>query len=103
MTKRSLCGGATWVGVGDSLGDDEESFPSRKIRVIRATLFTRNHEGFKSNTPYPGTSIRCIQDLLYTKILEDIKRDPYSKKSPIRRIPHGWIRRIERFPRDSYK
>ncbi|GJX50094.1 hypothetical protein Tco_0276939 [Tanacetum coccineum] len=41
---------------------------------------TPYHEGFKSNTPYPGTSIRCIQDLLYTKLMEDIKRGPYSKK-----------------------
>ncbi|GJR37173.1 hypothetical protein Tco_1212857 [Tanacetum coccineum] len=31
-------------------------------------------------------------------ILEDIKRGPYSKKSPIRRIPHGWIRRIDAIP-----
>ncbi|GJV32744.1 putative ribonuclease H-like domain-containing protein [Tanacetum coccineum] len=42
--------------------------------------FTRYHEGFKSNTLYPGTSICRIQDLLYTKLLEDIKRGPYSKK-----------------------
>ncbi|GJR05969.1 putative nuclease HARBI1 [Tanacetum coccineum] len=51
--------------------------------------FTRYHEGFKSNTPYLGTSIRCIQDLLYTKLLEDIKRGPYSKK------PHYVLVEIE--------
>ncbi|GKD33967.1 hypothetical protein Tco_1249476, partial [Tanacetum coccineum] len=31
------------------------------------------------------TLIRCIQEKEYN-ILEDIKRGPYSKKSPIRRI-----------------
>ncbi|GJY67997.1 reverse transcriptase domain-containing protein, partial [Tanacetum coccineum] len=38
-----------------------------------------------ASLPYPinviGTSIRRIQDLLYTKLLEDIKRGPYSKKA----------------------
>ncbi|GJX09897.1 hypothetical protein Tco_0199756 [Tanacetum coccineum] len=48
--------------------------------------FTRYHKGFKSNTSYPGTSIHRIQGLSYTKILEDIKRGPYSKKTLIRRI-----------------
>ncbi|GKA92796.1 hypothetical protein Tco_0814721 [Tanacetum coccineum] len=43
--------------------------------------FTDNHQEFKSNTPYPGTSIRCIQSLLYAKILKDIKHGPYSKKA----------------------
>ncbi|GJW77996.1 hypothetical protein Tco_0139678 [Tanacetum coccineum] len=43
--------------------------------------FIDNHKEFKSNTPYPGTSIRRIQILLYMKILEDIKRGPYSKKA----------------------
>ncbi|GJT62718.1 reverse transcriptase domain-containing protein [Tanacetum coccineum] len=52
-------------------------YPSRRYDVSMPTL----HEGFKSNTPYPGTSIRRIQDLLYTKLLEDNKRGPYSKKA----------------------
>ncbi|GJV44788.1 hypothetical protein Tco_1429324 [Tanacetum coccineum] len=43
--------------------------------------FTRNHEDIKTNTPYPEASIHRIQGLLYTKILEDIKRGPYSKKA----------------------
>ncbi|GJX22450.1 hypothetical protein Tco_0226895 [Tanacetum coccineum] len=43
--------------------------------------FTRNHEDIKSNTPYPEASIRRIKGLLYMKILEDIKRGPYSKKA----------------------
>ncbi|GJV78650.1 putative ribonuclease H-like domain-containing protein [Tanacetum coccineum] len=43
--------------------------------------FTRNHKDIKTNTPYPEASIRRIQGLLYTKILEDIKRAPYFKKA----------------------
>nr|GEW12020.1 hypothetical protein [Tanacetum cinerariifolium] len=46
--------------------------------------FTRNHEDLKSNTLYLEDSIRHIKD--YLKILEDIERDPYSKKLPVRRI-----------------
>ncbi|GKA79049.1 putative ribonuclease H-like domain-containing protein [Tanacetum coccineum] len=38
----------------------------------------------KTYTPYLKAIIRCIQDLLYTKILEDIERGPYSKKLSIR-------------------
>ncbi|GJY85866.1 homeodomain-like protein [Tanacetum coccineum] len=45
--------------------------------------FTKYHEGFKTNTLYLESTIRCIQGLLSMKILEDIKRGPYSKKSPI--------------------
>ncbi|GJR31174.1 hypothetical protein Tco_1107406 [Tanacetum coccineum] len=50
----------------------------------------------KINTPYPKDSIRRIQRTQYVvfkiwnqyNIMEDIKRDPYSKKSPIRRIQY---------------
>ncbi|GKB70200.1 putative reverse transcriptase domain-containing protein [Tanacetum coccineum] len=60
----------------------------------------------KLNTPYPEDSIRHIQRTQYVvfkiwnqyHILEDIKGGPYSKKSLIRRIPHGWIRRIDAIP-----
>ncbi|GJW06196.1 hypothetical protein Tco_1568619 [Tanacetum coccineum] len=38
------------------------------------------------NTSYPGRPIRHIQAIWKQNILEDIKRGPYSKKSPIRRI-----------------
>ncbi|GJX43621.1 hypothetical protein Tco_0260297 [Tanacetum coccineum] len=79
--------------VYNTLVKDEEGTSFTSIRRIHqedtaypCLHFTRYHEGFKSNTPYPGTSIRRIQDLLYTKILEDIKRGPYSKKSPIRHM-----------------
>ncbi|GJU89266.1 hypothetical protein Tco_1301689 [Tanacetum coccineum] len=78
--------------VYNTLVKEEELIGFTSIRRIHqedtaypSLHFTGNHEGFKSNTPYPGTSIRRIQDLLYTKILEDIKRGPYFKKSPIRR------------------
>ncbi|GJV82002.1 reverse transcriptase domain-containing protein [Tanacetum coccineum] len=43
-------------------------------------------KGMKLDTPYPEDSIRRIQDMYQYNILEDIKRGPYSKKSPIRRI-----------------
>ncbi|GJS89938.1 hypothetical protein Tco_0772574 [Tanacetum coccineum] len=50
----------------------------------------------KINTPYPEDSIRRIQRTQYAvfkiwnqyNILEDIKRGPYSKKSPIRHIQY---------------
>ncbi|GKA62496.1 hypothetical protein Tco_0762015 [Tanacetum coccineum] len=68
--------------------------------------FTRYHEGFKSNTSYPGTSIRRIQDLLYMKLLEDIKRGPYSKKAQYAVIMNGDAHAIasastEAFPDDA--
>ncbi|GJS08720.1 hypothetical protein Tco_0365516 [Tanacetum coccineum] len=52
-------------------------YPSKRYGLSVAIL----HEGFKSNTPYPGTSIRHIKDLLYMKLLEDIKRGLHSKKA----------------------
>ncbi|GKC30517.1 hypothetical protein Tco_1037811, partial [Tanacetum coccineum] len=91
--------------VYNTLVNEEESTSFTSIRRIHqedtaypCLYFTRNHEDIKTNTPYPEASIRRIQGLLYTKILEDIKRGPYSKKSPIRRIPHCLIRRIDEFP-----
>ncbi|GJX85807.1 retrovirus-related pol polyprotein from transposon TNT 1-94 [Tanacetum coccineum] len=45
--------------------------------------------GMKINNPYPEDSIRRIQDMeSIENMLEDIKRGPYSKKSPIRRIQY---------------
>ncbi|GJX89194.1 hypothetical protein Tco_0341208 [Tanacetum coccineum] len=74
--------------VYNTLVNEEELISFTSIRRIHqedtaypCLHFTRYHEGFKSNTPYPEASIRRIQGLLYTKILEDIKRDPYSKKA----------------------
>ncbi|GJW16707.1 transposon TX1 [Tanacetum coccineum] len=96
--------------VYNTLVNDEELIGFTSIRCIHqedtaypCLHFTRNHEDIKPNTPYPGTSICRIQDLLYTKILEDIKRGPYSKKSPIRRIPHSLIRRIDAIPDPIYR
>ncbi|GJX46643.1 hypothetical protein Tco_0271833 [Tanacetum coccineum] len=66
-----------WSTKKNKLDLPNTPYPSRRYGVSVPTL----HEGFKSNTPYPGTSIRRIQDLLYTKLLEDIKRGPYSKKA----------------------
>ncbi|GJV60825.1 hypothetical protein Tco_1466925 [Tanacetum coccineum] len=45
---------------------------------------TKDHKGNKINTLYPGKKIRHIQAIREYNILEDIKRDPYSKKPPIR-------------------
>ncbi|GJV39474.1 putative reverse transcriptase domain-containing protein, partial [Tanacetum coccineum] len=74
--------------VYNTLFNDKEGTSFTLIRRIHqedtaypCLHFTRYHKGFKSNTPYPGTSIRRIEGLLYTKILEDIKRGLYSKKA----------------------
>ncbi|GJV33924.1 hypothetical protein Tco_1394324 [Tanacetum coccineum] len=69
------------------------------VVVLWCSAANKNGEGEKlkmdssciPNTPYPRAAIRRIQGLLYTKILKDINICPYSKKSPIRRIPHGFI------------
>ncbi|GJZ33895.1 hypothetical protein Tco_0579331 [Tanacetum coccineum] len=91
--------------VYNTLVNEEEPADFTSIRRIQqedtaylCLHFTDNHEGLKSYTSYPGTSIHRIQSLLYMKILEDINRGRYSKKSPIRRIPHRSIRRIDQFP-----
>ncbi|GKA90320.1 hypothetical protein Tco_0812190 [Tanacetum coccineum] len=70
--------------------------------------FPDNHNGLKSYTLYLGTSIHRIQGLLYMKILEDINRGPYSKKSPKRCIPHRSIRhkgakKVRKEPQDHRK
>ncbi|GJW59256.1 hypothetical protein Tco_0105987 [Tanacetum coccineum] len=65
---------------------------SNKEDTAYLCLHFTNHEGLKSNTPYPEDSIRRIED--YLKILEDIERGPYSKKPPIR---CGILRRLEVF------
>ncbi|GJU44787.1 hypothetical protein Tco_1202053 [Tanacetum coccineum] len=84
--------------VYNTLVNDEELIGFTSIRRIHqedtaylCLHFTRNHEDIKTNTLYLESSIRRIHVLLYTKILEDIKRGPYSKKSPIRRIPHRFV------------
>ncbi|GKD66092.1 hypothetical protein Tco_1308200 [Tanacetum coccineum] len=59
-------------------------YPSRRYGVSVPAL-TKDHKRNEVNTPYPEDSIRRIQEKEYN-ILEDIKRGPYSKKSPIRRI-----------------
>ncbi|GJZ38263.1 hypothetical protein Tco_0584454 [Tanacetum coccineum] len=92
--------------VYNTLVNDEELIGFTSIRCIHqkdtaypCLHFTRNHKDIKTNTPYPESSIRCIHVLLYTKILEDIKRGSYSKKSPIcrkyRQPQHDYGRMLE--------
>ncbi|GJU74886.1 hypothetical protein Tco_1266291 [Tanacetum coccineum] len=57
-------------------------YPSRRYGVSVPAL-TKDHQRNEVNTPYPEDSIRRIQEKEYN-ILEDIKRGPYFKKSPIR-------------------
>ncbi|GJR59811.1 zinc finger, CCHC-type, retrotransposon gag domain protein [Tanacetum coccineum] len=53
--------------------------------------------------PYPGKAIRRIQALWKYNILEDIKRGPYSKKPPIRRIQDiGYARILTGIDNDIY-
>ncbi|GJV18387.1 hypothetical protein Tco_1367407, partial [Tanacetum coccineum] len=57
-------------------------YPSRRYGISVPAL-TKDYKRNEVNTPYPEDSIRRIQEKEYN-ILEDIKRGPYSKKSPIR-------------------
>ncbi|GKA26285.1 hypothetical protein Tco_0712394 [Tanacetum coccineum] len=63
--------------------------PIRRIHQgrygVSVPALTKDHRRLKINTPYPEDSIRRIQDM---SPLEDIKRGPYSKKSPIRHIQY---------------
>ncbi|GJX05355.1 hypothetical protein Tco_0191271 [Tanacetum coccineum] len=60
-------------------------YPSRKIRRIRACTHQRPQRN-KLNTPYPEDQYAILEIWNEYNILKDIKRDPYSKKSLIRRI-----------------
>ncbi|GJR15861.1 hypothetical protein Tco_0798513 [Tanacetum coccineum] len=62
-------------------------YPSRKIRRICACTHQRPR-GIKLNTPYPEDQYAVLELWNQYNILEDIKRGPYSKKSPIRRIQY---------------
>ncbi|GKE35324.1 hypothetical protein Tco_1454646, partial [Tanacetum coccineum] len=55
---------------------------------VSVPALTKDHTGIKINTPYPEDSIRVFKIWNQYNILEDIKRGPYSKKSPICRIQH---------------
>ncbi|GKB28975.1 hypothetical protein Tco_0868376 [Tanacetum coccineum] len=57
----------------------------KKIWHIRAYTSQITTKDLRPNTPYSRASICRIQGLLHMKILKDIERGPYSKKSPIRR------------------
>ncbi|GJS69122.1 hypothetical protein Tco_0701963 [Tanacetum coccineum] len=48
--------------------------------VLYSPKTTRKH----AYTSYPEKSTTPVLDILYVNILEDVKRGPYSKKSPIR-------------------
>ncbi|GJZ76930.1 hypothetical protein Tco_0641602 [Tanacetum coccineum] len=63
-------------------------YPSRKIRRICACTHQRPR-GIKLNTPYPEDQYAVLELWNQYNILEDIKRGPYSKKSPIRRLLEG--------------
>ncbi|GJW93677.1 putative reverse transcriptase domain-containing protein [Tanacetum coccineum] len=59
-------------------------YPSRRYGVSVPAL-TKDHRRLKINMSYPEDSIRVFKIWNQYNILEDIKRGPYSKKSPIRR------------------
>ncbi|GJR38595.1 hypothetical protein Tco_1214279 [Tanacetum coccineum] len=76
MTKRSLGGGATWVGVGESLGDDEEVFLLELVFTLLPDL--RTSLGVPSNSlqPFNFTVLStvdfellevCIDEVQYAK------------------------------------
>ncbi|GJY66520.1 hypothetical protein Tco_0468758, partial [Tanacetum coccineum] len=52
---------------------------------VSVPTLTKDHQGIKLNTPYPEDQYAVLEIWNEYNILEDIKRGPYSKKSPIRR------------------
>ncbi|GKA81895.1 hypothetical protein Tco_0788643 [Tanacetum coccineum] len=68
----------------DNYSDNLYAVSIKEDTAYLCLHFTRNHKELKNYTPYPEDSIRRIED--YLKILEDIKRGPYSKKPLIRCI-----------------
>ncbi|GKB27695.1 hypothetical protein Tco_0867096 [Tanacetum coccineum] len=64
--------------------------PIRRIHQgrygVSVPAFTKDHKGIKLNTPYPEDQYAVLEIWNEYNILEDIKRGPYSKKSPIRPI-----------------
>ncbi|GJU47315.1 hypothetical protein Tco_1204581 [Tanacetum coccineum] len=53
---------------------------------VSVPALAKDHKGIKLNTPYPEDQYAVLEIWNEYNILEDIKRGPYSKKSPIRRI-----------------
>ncbi|GJS15513.1 hypothetical protein Tco_0409985 [Tanacetum coccineum] len=91
--------------VYNTLVNEEESTGFTSIRHIHQEdtaypcLYSpKDHKGIKLNTPYPEVQYTVLEIWNEYNILEDIKRGPYSKKSPIPRIPDCSIRRIDEFP-----
>nr|GEW84277.1 hypothetical protein [Tanacetum cinerariifolium] len=64
----------------DYYSDDIYVVSNKEDMAYLFLHFTRNHTKLKMYTPYPEFSIRPIED--YLKILKDIKRGPYCKKTP---------------------
>ncbi|GKA02615.1 hypothetical protein Tco_0675396 [Tanacetum coccineum] len=53
---------------------------------VSVPALTKDHKGIKLNTPYPEDQYAVLEIWNEYNILEDIKRGPYSKKSPIRHL-----------------
>ncbi|GJY55637.1 hypothetical protein Tco_0454752 [Tanacetum coccineum] len=70
--------------------DGSFRIPIRRIHQgrygVSVPALTKDHKGIKLNTPYPEDQYAVLEIWNEYNILEDIKRGPYSKKSPIRRI-----------------
>ncbi|GJZ38070.1 hypothetical protein Tco_0584261 [Tanacetum coccineum] len=60
-------------------------YPSRKIRRIRACTHQRSRRK-QAQYAVSNEDQYAVLEIYHVKILEDIKRGPYSKKPPIRRI-----------------
>ncbi|GKF06073.1 hypothetical protein Tco_0036741 [Tanacetum coccineum] len=84
----------TLVNEDEQAGFTQYAVSIKNIQRIRAYTSLDTTKDSRPNTPYPGSSIRRIQDIEG----EDSGRyQTWSllQESPIRRIPHRWIRRIE--------
>ncbi|GJR61849.1 hypothetical protein Tco_1504011 [Tanacetum coccineum] len=70
-------------------------YPSRKIRCIRACIHQRPQRN-KAQYAVSREAQYPVFMIYYVNILEDIKRGPYSKKSPIRQLMSLGLRKKSR-------
>ncbi|GKB26892.1 hypothetical protein Tco_0866293 [Tanacetum coccineum] len=90
-TLRRICINTAYPGEWIRRIDFLYSFrPIRRIHQgrygVSVPALTKDHKGIKLNTPYLEDQYAVLEIWNEYNILEDIKRGPYSKKSPIRRI-----------------
>nr|GEV35240.1 hypothetical protein [Tanacetum cinerariifolium] len=90
--------------ISDSFVTDKAllSMGGRRRYGVSVSALTKDHKGIKLNMPYPKDQYAVLEIRNKYNILEDIKRGPYSKKSPIRRDLNNSTSNVL-IPLDSWK